>query len=99
MARMGSMIVGPVTVLSLGLLAGGLLVRPDRHFLGWSLLAAVLASLAWVAGVYVLLALTAPRELEGPPQFLPLLYTFLTAFAGAVLAGWMRRWSAGSVAG
>ena len=96
---MGSMVVGPVTVLSLGLMWGAWLVRPHGRFLRRALLAAILASLSWIAGVYVLLALTAPRELEGPPQFLPLLYTFLTALAGATLAGWLRRQRAGHAAG
>ena len=93
---MARWIVGPLVVLTLGLAAGVLLVTPRRTLVPWRLLAAVLASLAWIAGVYVLLALTAPKELAGPPLLLPLLWAFLTALAGSLAGALLRRCGARS---
>ena len=82
--------MGPVVVFLLGLGAGALLSRPGRAFLPWTLVAGAAAALAWIAGGYVLFALTAPDEL-GPPLARPIVYTLLTALLGAALAGLARR--------
>jgi zinc transporter ZupT len=58
--------------------------RMTRHYWRATVLAAATASAAWVAGVYLLLVLTAPNEL-GPPLLLPILQTFGTAMVATVL--------------
>ena len=45
---------------------------------------AAIATILWGAGVHVLLLLTAPNEL-GPPLFVPMLLTYLTALISATI--------------
>jgi hypothetical protein len=82
--------MGVAIVVALGLIAGAVLCPPPGRPLPRIVLAAVLASLAWIAGVYVLLALTAPHEL-GPPLAGPLVAIVLSALAGAALGARLRR--------
>jgi hypothetical protein len=84
-------VVPVMIVVVLGGLAGAALHRVRTHLLVVTVLATVLAAVVWVAGVYLLLWLTAPNEL-GPPMVRPILMTLAAAFPGALLGVWgMRR--------
>ena len=78
-------------ILGLGGLAGLILHRRGRSPWITSVIAAVIATLAWVGGVYLLFWVTvAPNEI-GPPLLEPVLLTFGTAFVPALLVGYAMR--------
>lgn len=79
--------VAPVLmIVGLGGVAGLVGHRRWPYFWRVTTVAALVATVAWVIGVYLLLVLTAPGEL-GPPLLEPIVMTFVTAYIGALAAG------------
>ncbi len=77
--------MGPLIVLTLGVIAGCFFHFIWRRFWIASAVATLAATLLWGGGCYLLFALTAPNEM-GPPLLIPVIWTVVTAFVGA-LAG------------
>ena len=77
-------------IVTLGAAAGAVFHHRSSHFWLASLRAGLAAGIVWVAGVYLLLWLTAPNELV-PPLPTLLLETYMTAFLPAILVGWAMR--------
>jgi hypothetical protein len=75
----------PFIVFLLGVAAGLVCHLHSRHFWIATFTAGIVASLFWIAGCYAMFSVTAPSEL-GPPEFVPVVYTLVTASAGAALA-------------
>ena len=80
--------MGAFIVLVLGAMVGIPLHRISRHFWMTSAGAALVATMLWGAGCYLLFALSAPNEM-GLPLVMPVLLTLGTAFIGAAAAGGM----------
>ena len=77
-------------IIALGALCGAISHRLASRLWTAVPIATGVATLLWVAGVYLLLFLTAPNELC-PPLPLPFLLTFATAFVPALTAALLRQ--------
>ncbi len=78
-------------IIALGALAAVVLRRLRTPFLVRSAAAALLATAVWVCGTGLLMWITAPNELLGPPLPAPVFKAFLTTLAPALLVGWLIR--------
>jgi len=81
---------GPLIILVLGMVAGGVIHLFLRRFWVAVGIATVASAAVWVGGCYLLFFLMAPSEL-GPPALVSILLTLVTAFAGALIAGGVVR--------
>jgi hypothetical protein len=91
-------VVPVLIVVILGAVVGMVIQRFSSSLWIGASVAAALATLLWIAGVYVFLRLTAPNEL-GPVLPRALLIVFAVAFFPALAVGWLARRAARREAG